>query len=76
MVTQTSSKERLKISRQMILCRMKDLRLEFVFGCGKPALFVDECGFQTGSVVTTQDYLNSCEPSVGTYLFVVSSFGA
>jgi hypothetical protein len=48
----------------------------FVFGCDEPGVFLEQCGFEIGAVVTAQDYLNSSDPSLSTYQFVVSRVSA
>jgi methyltransferase (TIGR00027 family) len=58
------------------LKQMKELGETFVFGCDDPARFLGECGFGAGAVVTAQEYLKSCDPSLGTYQFVVSGICA
>ena len=56
--------------------RMRALGESFVFGCDEPSLFLEQCGFDVGSVVTAQDYSNSTDSSLGTYQFVVSRVSA
>ena len=52
--------------------RMTELGESFVFGCDEPAAFLEQCGFDVGSVVTAQDYLSSSDSSLSTYQFVVA----
>ena len=54
------------------LAGMRDLGEKFVFGCDRPELYMCECGFAEGEVVSAQQYLGSDDPSLGTYQFVLA----
>jgi methyltransferase (TIGR00027 family) len=51
---------------------MDQLGEQFIFGCDRPATFLEKCGYSNTRVTTAQDYLGSVDQSFSTYQFVVA----